>query len=189
MPVEIEAKMKVTDLAVVRDRLKEVEAQYVGDRLEINTFFDTEDRTLLAGDRGLRVRQNREKTGSAETVTVTYKGPRQPGPMKSRDEIELDVATAAEAINLFDALGYHRVLSFEKRRESWTLLGCQVELDELPHLGKYVEIEGPDEKTIEIVRGRLALDKQPIVHASYVAMLMTHLQDHGIKDRRIVFAK
>ena len=189
MPVEIEAKLKVADLDVVRNRLKQAAAEYAGDRLEINTFFDTDDRTLLAGDRGLRVRQNREKDGSAETVTVTYKGPRQPGPMKSRDEIELDVAKASDAIHLFDALGYHRVLSFEKRRESWALLGCEVELDELPHLGKYVEIEGPDEKTIETVRTMLGLDKQPIVHASYVAMLMTHLQDNGIKDRKIVFPK
>ena len=189
MPVEIEAKMKVADLAVIRERLQAAGAESSGDRLEVNTFFDTDDRTLLAGDRGLRVRQNREKDGSAETVTVTYKGPRHPGPMKSRDEIEMDVTRAADAIGLFDALGYHRVLSFEKRRESWKLLGCQVELDELPHLGKYVEIEGPDEKTIEAVRAKLALDKQPIVHASYVAMLMTHLQDNGIKDRRIIFAK
>ena len=60
MSVEIEAKMKVDDLGVVRERLKAVGATLVGEYLERNVFFDTEDRLLLTADEGLRVRLARD---------------------------------------------------------------------------------------------------------------------------------
>ena len=51
MPVEIEAKMKVDDLSVVRERLKQAGAEHDGAVLETNVFFDTDDRSLLAADK------------------------------------------------------------------------------------------------------------------------------------------
>ena len=42
---------------------------------------------------------------------------------------------------------------------SWKLGGCTVELDELPHLGTFVEIEGPSEAAILKVRDQLQLDR------------------------------
>ena len=56
-PIEIEAKMSVPDLDVVRARLRELGATPLGSVLETNTFFDTEDRSLLAADEGLRLRK------------------------------------------------------------------------------------------------------------------------------------
>src|ERR1700722_7111130 len=91
MGLEIEAKMQVTDLAVVRARLKSAGAKFVGKRQETNIFFDTPDANLRASDKGLRLRGNRGlKTGHTEYV-VTFKGPRRPGKLKSRPEIEFTV--------------------------------------------------------------------------------------------------
>ena len=81
------------------------------------------------------------------------------------------------------------MLSFEKRRHTWRLSGCSIELDELPHLGVYVEIEGPDEATVMKVRATLALDKSPIIKTSYIAMLMSWLQEKGSAERSVVFPK
>ena len=54
--------------------------------------FDAANRALLRDDRGLRLRTNRNvETGEVEHV-VTYKGPRQPGAMKSREELEVKVS-------------------------------------------------------------------------------------------------
>ncbi|MEM6561132.1 MAG: CYTH domain-containing protein, partial [Planctomycetota bacterium] len=63
MPVEIEAKMRAPDLDVARGKLKDAGATRVGEVMETNMFFDTEDRELTAGDNGLRVRRKRSADG------------------------------------------------------------------------------------------------------------------------------
>jgi adenylate cyclase, class 2 len=185
MAVEIEAKMKVDNLATVRSRITACGGTPVGEFLERNVFFDTEDRLLLAADKGLRVRKNHNVKTGADTIVITHKGPRQPGALKTRDEMELEVSSLDDATKLFEALGYQQVLSFEKRRESWTVGKCKVELDEVPHLGAFVEIEGPREDAVMQVREELGLSGQPIVKSSYTALLMTWLQEHG-KTQRVV---
>ncbi|MDB5291835.1 MAG: adenylate cyclase [Phycisphaerales bacterium] len=187
MAVEIEAKMAVEDLAQVRARLVECGAQRLGHFFEVNTFYDTDDRTLLAGDRGLRLRLNRNMQSGEEDHIITYKGPRQPGALKSREEVELGVEGSAEAMKLLESLGYHKMLSFEKRRESWLLDGCKVELDEVPYLGTYVEVEGPDEASVMKVRQTLNLSNRPPIKTGYVALLTGYLQERGQSLRDVRF--
>lgn len=179
MPVEIEAKMKVADLTAVRGKLSAAGAKRVGAYLERNTFFDRDDRSMLAADQGLRVRLTVDTETGAKVCTVTHKGPRRHGPLKSREETELTADSDETAITLLGNLGFARVLSFEKRRESWAVGGCKVELDEIPHLGTFVEVEGPSEAAVMKVRDALKLSDRPIVRASYIAMLITHLQEQG----------
>jgi adenylate cyclase, class 2 len=187
MPVEIEAKMSVDSFDPVRAKLRELGARPAGEHFEVNTFFDTEDRSLLAADEGLRLRMERDVETGGERHVVTYKGPRQMGQLKSREEVEVDVSNRDGAVKLLEKLGYLRTLSFEKRRESWSLDGCKVELDELPHLGRFIEVEGPDDKTVLAVRERLGLAHRPIVKSSYIAMLMSHLQERGLPTKSVTF--
>src|SRR5438874_2236790 len=128
MSVEIEAKMKVPALAVVRARLEQCEAKPQGTVLETNTFFDTDDRRLLAKDQGLRLRHIRDLQSHDEGSTITFKGPRMHGTLKSREERELAVGNPKDAMALLESLGFSRVLTFQKRRESWLLSGCHVDL-------------------------------------------------------------
>jgi adenylate cyclase class 2 len=186
MAVEIEAKMSVPNLGIVRDRLRELGAAGGGRTLETNTFFDTEDRSLLAADEGLRLRRNRDEASGKDEHVITNKGPRQHGALKSRDEVEVTVGDYDDAVQLLERLGFVRMLSFEKRRESWKLGGCKVELDELPYLGTYVEVEGPTEGAVLAVRDQLGLSDRPVVKTSYIAMLMGYLQERGIQSRRNV---
>jgi adenylate cyclase class 2 len=189
MPVEIEAKMKVKDLGAVRDRLKAVGATAAGSVVELNNFFDTDDRSLLAADQALRLRVKRNLSDGSEKYIITYKGPRQHGQLKSREENELTVSSDRDAIALLECLGYSRVIAFEKRRESWKLEGCTVELDELPYLGSFVEIEGPREEDVLQVRETLGLNDEPVIRASYIALLTTFLQERGESLREIRFPK
>jgi adenylate cyclase class IV len=62
-----------------------------------------------------------------------------------------------------------------------------VELDELPYLGNYVEIEGPSEKDVESVRRSLGLENLPLIKTGYISMLAGYLEEHKIKDRQIRF--
>lgn len=187
MKIEVEAKVRVSDHQGLIVRLGELEADHVATMLETNIFVDSPDKQLHTSDRGLRVRVIRN--GSAEPqATITFKGPRQPGRLKSRREVELDVSDAQAAMDLFAELGLHEVIRFEKRRERFHLDGCTIELDELPYLGCYAEIEGPDDHTVLAVREKLGLGDLPLIKSSYVAMLATYLEDHEVGQRNVTFA-
>jgi adenylate cyclase class 2 len=187
MAVEIEAKMRVTSLLAVKDRLQAAGAKLVGEFLERNTFFDTEDRTLLAADEGLRLRLNHDLNTGTKVCIMTFKGPRQHGQLKSRQEIQTTVGSYAEACLIIERMGYTQILSFEKRRDTYTLRDCEVELDTLPRIGCFVEIEGPRDEAILEVREALKLSDRPLVRAGYVALLMNDLQEAGEVLREVLF--
>ena len=189
MGLEIEAKMNVPDLESIRAKLESAGATAAGDVLEINTFFDTTASSLMNADKGLRLRVNKSVTDGSTNHIVTLKGPRQPGQLKTREETEFTVDDPAAATHVFEQLGFGKTVSFEKRRRSWHFLGCKVELDEIPYLGTYVEVEGPTPDRVMHAREALGLEDQPIVHTSYIALLMNYLGEHRIHEKDIRFAK
>ena len=187
MPIELELKIKVDDLERIRHRLQDLNAAPHRQVLEINIFFDTPNHALLKQDRGLRLRTNTDLATKASTHILTYKGPRAAGPIKKREEIEVAVDDRMHAAALLEALGYTPTLTFEKRRESWTIDQCKVELDELPLIGTFVEIEGPAESTIRAARSRLDLADLPSITDPYVALLEQRLSANHVTDRVIRF--
>lgn len=176
MPVEIEAKMKVPNLDGPRGRLRRANATRVGSRLELNAFFDTPDRGLKAKDQGLRLRTMTDEFGQT-TCVATFKGPHvgahgdAGGELKHREEIEFTVGSFEDAAAVFTRLGYARSLAFEKRRETWRLHDCLVELDELPHLGTFVEIEGDSADAIHMVRDALMMTDEALITRGYIGMM------------------
>ncbi len=167
MPQETEGKFKIPDFRTVRRRLRTAGATYVGTVRQRDVFFDTPDRALYRSDQGLRLRESRLlKAGSGGLRTealLTYKGPREAGSrMKSRREIQTEIADARSLAEILQAAGMKPFMTIEKRRASYTLGRCLVELDELPILGCFVEIEGAGERAINAVRRQLALDDAPI---------------------------
>jgi adenylate cyclase class 2 len=184
MGQEIEAKIKVEDLQAVRNRLQAARAIRKAKYLETNTFFDTPDRSLQSADRGLRIRVAVDEQNRSRCI-VTMKGPLQRGQFKTREEIEFTASDAEAVRTIFENMGYHTSLSFEKRRESWSLGDCEVDLDELPYLGNFVEIEGKSDVAIAAVRDSLGLAGLPSITSGYISMLSRYLQEHQIQDRVI----
>jgi predicted adenylyl cyclase CyaB len=188
VPFEIEIKLKVDHLAPVRDRLKQLGAVRIGEALETNLFFDTPDHVLLAAGSGLRIRRARDPVGGTEKLIVTYKGPRDPGVVKRREEIELTVDDADHAIALLARLGYPHQLSFEKRRESWTLDQARVEMDLLPELGSFVEIECPTEAEVLRARDMLGLADATVVAQTYPELVSRHLSQRRAGEATLKFS-
>jgi adenylate cyclase class 2 len=187
MGMEIEAKMKVEDFDAVRKSLADNRAEHVGAVFETNAFFDTADRSLLHADKGLRLRTAKDPKSGGEKYVITVKGAQGQGQLKTREESEINVDSGHNAREVLTALGYEPTLSFQKRRESWKLGGCKIELDELPILGRFVEIEGPDEQTVMRVRQSLHLDDHPLITTGYISMLAKYLADHHDDRRSITF--
>jgi adenylate cyclase, class 2 len=187
MPEEIEIKLKVDSHDAVRARLYERGAEPLGRILEVNHIFDNSEGTLLASDRGLRIRECHDEGGALVRAIMTYKGPRAAGPLKRREEIEIAIDDPTAAATMLGRLGFVEAVRFEKRRETWRYGGCLVELDEVPYLGTFVEIEGPDEVSIERARDELGLAGAPLVRGSYVGLLVRHCYEHKLETTRITF--
>lgn len=170
MAVEIEAKVRIDSADAVREALRQAGATLFGSRFELNAFFDSADRALTSTDRGLRVRLH-QTIGVPDEVVMTFKGPRQGSGLKVREEIELVVDSFEAACKLLERLGYAPTLGFEKRRESWSLGECSIEIDELPVEGFFAEVEGPSAEAVHAVLAKIGLSGRPLLTTSYIAMM------------------
>lgn len=181
MCVEIEAKLKVDSLVEIEQRLTELGAEFVAEQLQTDSLLDDDRETLSATDRCLRIR--RQTVDDHKRCFLGYKGGTEAGNFKKKQEIETEVKDAESLARLLAALGYEEKLIVEKRRRLWRLGGCEVALDELPTLGEFVEIEGPDDETIADVQARLELSRLPHVAKSYAEMIMEERSRH--RDRKV----
>lgn len=179
MAREIEAKFRLVDADALRQRLGACGAERVNAVREHNSILDTPDRQLLGRGCGLRIRAAEPlEAPGPRRVTLTYKGPREPGlqgqGIKARQEIETAVADDVCLAALFARLGFAPVLCYEKRRETWRLGSAEITLDELPQLGWFVEIEAPYVSILETVRDQLALDPAAAVPETYPELTARH---------------
>lgn len=118
---------------------------------------------------------------------LTYKGPASRyAKAKVRSEHQSRVDDASAVTMVLEACGLRPMLRLQKHRASYRLGRCLVELDELPVLGCFVEIEGPNQEAIERVRRALALDNPPI-RSHYVRLLQARCPRAGRRCREVTF--
>ena len=180
MGLEIEAKLRVESHDPIRQKLAELGAEPLGTVMETNHILDVADGGLRSAGSGLRIRTSKPIDGDVPTTTLTYKGPVEEGPFKKRQELELEIGSSAKCLELLAALGFTSVLVFKKRRESYALDAARIELDELPSLGRFVEIEAAQENTISSIQKQLGLGALAHIRQSYAALLADR---HSPPDR------
>jgi adenylate cyclase class 2 len=184
MPIEVEAKVQVVSFHEVRHRLAALKADRLGVILERNDLYDMPGRELT--ERGCRLRLRTVRRGRGAPV-LTFKGPKLGGRFKTRRELEIGVSDKAVAHRLLEAMGYRPYFSYEKRRESWQLGGWRIELDQLPLLGRFVEVETEDVRGVEQALAALRLDGLKVITRGYASLLRRHLRESGIASRRVRF--
>ena len=168
MYVEIEVKLKVDSLPEIERKLAELGAEFLAEQLQTDYLFDDANAALVTTDRCLRLR--RQSVAGDERYFLTYKGAKEKSNFKKRQEIEIEIVEAESTKKLLSALGYDMVMVVEKKRRLWKLGGCSVALDQLPLLGAFVEIEGPDDETIADVQQRLGLADLSHIAKSYAQL-------------------
>ncbi|MFH1718960.1 MAG: class IV adenylate cyclase [Planctomycetota bacterium] len=174
MFTEIEAKLKVDSLPEVEQKLAALGAEFLAEQVQRDYHFDNAAGTLAGSDKCLRLR--RQAIGDTEKFYLTYKGAKEKSDFKKRPEIETEIADADSAEKLLAGLGYEKVFAVEKKRRLWKFCGCEVALDELPSLGDFIEIEGPDDEKIAEVQQRLGLAHLPHIPKSYAQLLKEGLR-------------
>lgn len=193
---EIEAKFYVRDLKKIESRLQDLEARLIQPRvLETNTRFDLPDARLRSEGRVLRLRQDTE-------ARLTYKGAgKSEQGIVNRTEIEFVVGDFEQAKLFLEALGYQKLLQYDKYRttyilDSGSLLpstrasgshNCHIMLDELPY-GNFVEIEGETSAAIHSAAHRLGLDMQAAISESYSSLFEKVRRALGLTFADLTFA-
>jgi len=106
--------------------------------LEADQLYDRPDAELRQSDQILRLRTRGARS------TLTYKGPAQRAPHKSREEIELDLSDGPTFSLVLSRLGYQPTFRYEKYRTTFAASDQPgiITLDETP-LGDFLELEGP----------------------------------------------
>ena len=172
--LEIELKVRVYALGPVRKRLQQFNAESFGRVHEHDIYYNAPHRNFAATDEALRVRYAGGK------AVVTYKGAkvRNLG-LKAREELN----TAVESGEVFDQiltrLGFMRTAEVNKWREHYRYGNASIALDEVEHLGTFVEIEViADTETkaaterIETIKKELGITGEAIL-ASYLELLQS----------------
>lgn len=165
MPLEREIKLRFASAAEARERVVSTGAlPFRPRRRQFDTLFDTADGALARQGSLLRVRADSERS------FVTFKGPVQPGVMKTRDERETAIGDGHVFIGILEALGFRPGFTYEKYREEFQAEQAIVAVDETP-VGVFVEIEGDEAAVHALAR---AMDRSPAdyITDSYRALFL-----------------
>lgn len=178
--IEQEVKLRFASVEAARRSVEATGARLVVSRRLIDDrLFDTEDGHLRRAGCALRVRRDGPR------ACFTFKGPVQPGPVKSREEIETAVGDAEVAEALFRALGFRRWFRAEKYRADYAIGDAVVTVDEAP-IGVFVEIEAaPDE--IDRIAVLLGKSRDDYVLESYPKLYVQWCEGKGVTPADMVF--
>jgi adenylate cyclase class 2 len=174
-PHETETKIKVDSHQPLRSALERLGASPEATWLQTDTYYDSEHRHFFEAGCGLRLRTFEWLAGPNEPQQrqplLTFKGPIDPNSrLKRRREIQTHCESGEAMGGILEAFDVRPVMVIQKRRTSWTVGECQVELDELPNLGTFVEIEGPDEEAVDELTKALGLGDAPHIEKSYMQL-------------------
>lgn len=136
MAIEIEKKYRLNETRreIVLKNLAQIGAEYQGEDFEENVLFH--GGVLVEKQAVLRLRRIGERT------ILTYKERvENEFDVKHYQEYETEIADFDKSVKIFESLGFHRSMVYEKRRETWHFRDVEIVLDELS-FGSFMEIEG-----------------------------------------------
>ena len=182
MAKEIELKFRIEKPSLIREKLKEVGAKFIGKAFEKTVKFDTKNDNLKRGGKFLRVR-----TGFKNTITFKRKIGTGDKKFKEREEIEFEISDPEKMKIILENLGFTKKWIMEKYREKWQWGSAEIVIDKLP-LGNFIEIEG-NKKVIEKTAKVLGLNLKEGITATYWELWENYRRKRGIKDKNIIFKK
>jgi adenylate cyclase class 2 len=151
----------------------------VSRRLLDDRLYDTEDQRLRRSGCAFRIRRD------GSTTLLTFKGPGQPGPVKSREEIETSAGSPEAAEALLSALGLRQWFRGQKYREEYKVGPTTVTVDGTP-IGVFVEIEGEADAIPQVAAllGRTPADYRL---ESYPRLYFDWCEARGIRSSEMLF--
>ena len=180
-PIEVEQKYPLLDRESVVGRIHEIGAKSLGTETNEDHYFNHPAKDFGETREALRVRLINGK------ASITYKGPKMPGAIKARQEMEWSLgAEDSDGVKmrmLLTTLDFRPVAVVRKIRESFESvangLPIYIVIDQVEGLGEFAEIEMicQDASGVESARTAIAELAQRIGLAdpeprSYLTMLL-----------------
>lgn len=180
--MEVESKFKIVSPDEVRRRLAEIGARLISRELEKDAYYAVPEGSGLTA---VRLRS----TGRRGLFTIKSAPPAggesKPG-LKVLEEAQVEVDDAARFARLLEKLGLVPQFRKEKIRESYDWSGLSIFLDELPHLGFYLEIEAPEEG-IRAAATALGLDMSQASGETYMEIFSRYKSLRRAPELELVF--
>ncbi len=178
--LEIEMKFPADDFAPIVAILTRWQATPLPPQDEADHYYNAPDRDFGQTDEALRLRR------IGQVNLITYKGPKEAGPTKTRTEIEVPLqegdAVAADFLRILVKLGYRATAVVHKRRLAYAFrrgeFDMQVCLDDVERLGRFVEVEivaRPEKKDAAqavLLEAVAELGLQNVEMRSYLGMIL-----------------
>lgn len=167
MEREIEVKVLRVEEKDVKERLKAIGAQYVGEEKQINYRIDSSAIPLDPLDH-LRLRVvyvNRELVKKE----FTYKKRRKIEKARAYDEYTVNIDDEENLFEILKHMAYDQVEEMGKVRRSYVYKDCRIEFDRWDsHILSYpyMEIEAPSSERIYEIVDLLGLDKSKVTDKS-----------------------
>lgn len=176
--------MRIDALEPILSRIHQAGYSIEGQRdFESNEVYDSPDWSLRSARKLLRLREVDRST------VLTFKGPPEEGPHKSREELETTVASGGTLRAIFDRLGYEVKFRYEKYRSTYQKAGApgHILVDETP-IGYFLELEG-EPAWIDATAIELGFTTADYVRDSYGTLYRQHCERLGIEPTHMVFSR
>jgi adenylate cyclase class 2 len=140
---EVEQKFIVADLEALRARVEAAGIAFGEPVLQIDRYFNHPQRDFAETDEAFRIRVDGEQN------RITYKGPKIDLTTKTRQEIELSIASGSETQEamaaMLRALSFREVATVQKTRRYATIphdkWQVELTLDDVNEVGTFAELE------------------------------------------------
>jgi adenylate cyclase, class 2 len=182
-PTETEVKIRVPNLSDIQHRLRSSGFLVSEPReFEANTLYETADGGLARRGMLLRLRQ------AGGHAVITWKGPGEAGPYKSRPELETSIGSLETLQQILEHLGYQPSFRYEKyRTEFRTADGAGVVTTDETPIGDFLELEGPG-AWIDETAQTLGFSRRDYILASYGRLYLADCERRGVEPGHMVFA-
>jgi predicted adenylyl cyclase CyaB len=146
---EIEVKIKSTkqEHERVAKQLVKLGFKKIKSVNEMNILYEHPSIPLKSIGNVLRVRH-------ADKTTMTFKGKKfqNKNGLKIREEFEVEFSEGKEIENILTALGFKPGMVIKKKRTMYRKATTEVDLDILPALGYFIEIEGTETAILKTLK-------------------------------------
>ncbi len=154
MADEIELKFEIKDYNKIAKQILEF-AKFKKSAYEKTIMYDNKEKSLFKEDARLRLRIIKDLKSEDEICEISHKKPKTREGIKIEDESETKVSSYQQMEEILEKLGFNRVSSYERIRDTFEANSCKITIDSFP-FGDYIEVEG-DLAEIKKIAGKLGL--------------------------------
>jgi len=187
---EVEVKVPIMNSEDMKQKLLDSGAKKMNSEIQVDTYYDHPCRSFQDTDEAVRVRERKPIDGTELDTShapneLTYKGPKIDQETKTRLEYSLDLEETSAITAILENLSFKPVAMVTKRRTFYTLREITISIDDVEHVGLFLELESiahdndemesAKDVIFDILKG-LDVDPDQTVRDSYLELYLNGMK-------------